>query len=92
MPIQSYKDLTVWQKSMDLLVEIYRLTKLFPRDEQFASTSQVRRAAISIPSNIAEGHGRLTKAEFRHFLCVARGSFAEAETQLQIAIRLGYFN
>ena len=88
---RSYKDLVAWQKSMDLVTSIYRVTSAFPKDEQFGLTSQVRRAAVSIPSNIAEGQGRLSEKEFRFFLGQARGSLMQVETQLQIAENLGYF-
>ena len=77
---------------MDLVIAIYRLTKEFPRDEQWGLTSQIRRAAVSIPSNIAEGYGRAHRPEYLHFLSIARGSLMEAETQLQIAVRLEYAN
>jgi four helix bundle protein len=87
---RSYKDLVAWQKAMDLVTATYRATAGFPRDELFGLTSQLRRAAVSIPSNIAEGQGRLSEKEFRHFLGQARGSLMEAETQLQIAENLGY--
>jgi four helix bundle protein len=72
--VQSFRDLLVWQKSMDLAVNIYKLTQAFPREETYGLTSQLRRSAVSISSNIAEGQGRLTTGEFRHFLGVARGS------------------
>jgi four helix bundle protein len=87
---RSYKDLVAWQKSMDLVTATYRATAGFPRDELFGLTSQLRRAAVSIPSNIAEGQGRLSEKEFRYFLGQARGSLMEVETQLQIAENLGY--
>jgi four helix bundle protein len=87
---RSYKDLVAWQKSMDLVTATYRITGGFPRDELFGLTSQLRRAAVSIPSNIAEGQGRLSEKEFRYFLGQARGSLMEVETQLQIAENLGY--
>jgi four helix bundle protein len=90
MSIQDYRELVVWQKSMDLVVGIYRLTRGFPREEVYGLTSQIRRAAVSIPSNIAEGQARQSKAEFRNFLSIAQGSRAEVETQLAIATRLGY--
>lgn len=90
MTIQTYRDLEVWQKSMDLVVEVYRLATLFPQEEQFGLTSQIRRAAVSIPANIAEGHGRLHRGDYVRYLSIARGSLTEAETHLQIAVRLGY--
>jgi four helix bundle protein len=82
---QSFRDLVMWQRSMQLTVAIYRLTKDFPRDELYGLTSQVRRAAVSVPSNIAEGHGRLNTNEFKQFLGVARGSNSELQTHLEIA-------
>jgi four helix bundle protein len=87
---RSYKDLIAWQKAMQLVTDVCRETAGFPRDELFGITSQLRRAAVSIPSNIAEGQGRLSEKEFRHFLGQARGSLMEVETQLQIAENLGY--
>jgi four helix bundle protein len=87
---RSYKDLIAWQKAMDLVTATYRATAAFPKEEQFGLTSQLRRAAVSIPSNIAEGQGRLSENEFRHFLGQARGSLMEVETQLQISQNLGY--
>jgi four helix bundle protein len=74
-----FRDLLVWQKSMQLAVEIYRLTKDFPGEEIYGLTSQIRRSAISVPSNIAEGHGRLSAGEFRQFLGIARGSTYELQ-------------
>ena len=88
--MNSYRELIGWQKSMDAVVEIYRVTRSFPAAEQFALTNQVRRAAVSVPSNIAEGQGRGTDKEFCHFLRIARGSIQEVETQLILAQRLGY--
>ena len=87
---QSFRDLVVWQKAMTLVTEVYRATASFPKDELFALTSQLRRAAVSVPSNIAEGQGRLSKREFHYFLGLARGSLMEVETQVQIASNLGY--
>jgi len=87
---QTYRDLVVWQKAMQFVTDIYRVTKEFPREEQYGLVSQVRRAAVSIPSNIAEGQARYSKKEFRHFLSHARGSLVEVETQLLIAANLGY--
>ncbi len=76
----TYRDLIAWQKSIDLVVAIYELTKGFPQSEEFGLKSQLRRAAVSIPSNIAEGHGRHTQPEFRRFLMIALGSTREVET------------
>jgi four helix bundle protein len=84
-----YKDLLVWQKAIALVTQVYVETKGFPREETYGLTSQIRRSAISIPSNIAEGQARLTPWEFRHFLGIARGSLAELETQLIVAQKLG---
>ena len=92
MSIKSYRDLIVWQKAMDLVEQVYRVTRQFPREESYGLTSQIRRAAVSIPSNIAEGHARQSKAEYRNFLSIAQGSQAEVETQTLIAQRLGYLN
>jgi four helix bundle protein len=87
---QTYRDLIAWQKSMDLVTAIYQATRAFPREELYGLTSQLRRAAVSIPSNIAEGQARYSHAEFHHFLRNARGSLAEVETQIQIACNLKY--
>ena len=87
---QSYRDLVVWQRSMQLTLAVYRLTKDFPREEQYGLTSQIRRSAVSIPSNIAEGQGRLGNGEFRQFLGIARGSNCEVQTQLEIARSLNF--
>ena len=91
MQINSYHDLIVWQKSIDLVEEVYQLIKHLPKDEIYALSSQMRRSAISIPSNIAEGQQRHTTKEFVNFLSFAKGSNAELQTQLIICIRLGYF-
>jgi four helix bundle protein len=82
---KSFRDLVVWQRSMQLTVAIYRLTKGFPREELYGLTNQIRRAAVSLPSNIAEGHGRLNTREFCQFLGIARASNFELQTQLEIA-------
>ena len=87
-----YKDLVVWQKAMELTDEVYHLTRLLPKEELFSLSDQMRRAAISIPSNIAEGYGRQTEREFKPFLSVARGSVFEAETQINIGIRQNYYS
>jgi len=86
--IQSYKDLIVWQKSISLVVEIYNLTSCFPKEELYGLTSQMRRSAVSIPSNIAEGRGRGTARDFMQFLRIALGSTNELETQIVISKRL----
>ena len=86
--INTYKDLIVWQKSMDLVVEVYKLTEFFPKSEIYGLTSQIRRCAVSIPSNIAEGRRRGSKKDYRHFLIIAYGSGAELETQIEIVKRL----
>jgi four helix bundle protein len=90
MPIKSYKDLTVWQAGVQLVTDVYRLTAGFPKSETFGLSNQIQRSAVSIPSNIAEGHARLSDKEFHHFLTIALGSLAELETQLVIAENLGY--
>ena len=87
--IQSYRDLIVWQRAMELVVDVYGMTRSFPECERYGLSSQLRRSAVSIPSNIAEGQGRLTRGEFRQFLGHARGSLSEVETQVSIATRLG---
>ena len=87
---ESYRDLIAWRKAMDLVTDIYLVTKAFPRDEQYGLTSQLRRAAVSVPSNIAEGQARFSRKEFHHFLSHARGSLVEIETQVTIAQNLGY--
>jgi four helix bundle protein len=88
--IQSHRDLLVWQKSMDLVEAIYRITQKLPSHEQFGLISQLRRAAVSIPSNIAEGYGRQSSGNYRQFLSISRGSLLEVETQIDICLRLGY--
>jgi four helix bundle protein len=90
MAITSHRDLVVWQRAMDLVVEVYRLSACFPGDERFRLTSQITRAAASVPANIAEGHARSTAKEYSHFLSIAKGSLMETETFLMLAIRLGY--
>jgi four helix bundle protein len=87
---QSFRDLLVWQRAMQLTVAIYRLTQEFPREEIYGLTSQIRRAAVSVPSNIAEKQARLNPAEFRQFLGIARGSVSEVQTQLEIARALQF--
>jgi four helix bundle protein len=87
---RSYRDLFAWQKARVLVANVYRVTQSFPRDEIYGLTSQLRRAAVSIVSNIAEGQGRLTPGEFSHFLGLARGSLLELDTQVTIASDLKY--
>ena len=86
--MQSHKELIVWQKSMNLVVAVYDLTNGFPKDELYGLTSQMRRAAVSIPSNIAEGRKRGTSKDYRQFLLIAFGSAAELETQIEVSKRL----
>ena len=86
---QDYRDLLVWKKAIELTVCIYRLTRTFPQDERYGLSSQMRRASVSIASNIAEGRGRLNPTEFRQFLGVAQGSIYELQTQLVVAKSLG---
>ncbi len=90
--MQGHRDLLVWQKSMKFVTQVYQVTRSFPREEIYGLTSQLRRAAVSIPSNLAEGHGRRSKPEFHLFIGHARGSLLEAETQLEIAFNLGYLD
>ena len=87
---QNYRDLIAWQKAMDLVDLVYQATKAFPREESYGLTNQLRRAAVSIPSNIAEGQGRRTDAQFLNFLSIAHGSLRELETQVMIARRQNY--
>ncbi len=89
MGIQSFRDSIAWKKSMELSVGVYNATRSFPKEEMFGLTSQLRRASVSIASNIAEGQGRMTSGEFAHFLGMARGSALEVETQLELAKMLG---
>ena len=88
MRIKSYKELIVWQRSIELVIEIYKLTEKFPFEEKYCLVPQMRRATIAIPSNIAEGHRRRTKRDFRQFLVIANSSAAELETQLEISKQL----
>lgn len=87
--IQSFKQLKIWQKGIEIVLAVYRLTKHFPREEMYGLTAQMRRASLSVPSNIAEGFKRFHRKEYRQFLHVALGSLAELETQLIIANKLG---
>ena len=90
MKSSDFRELKVWQKAMDLTVEVYTIVKLLPQDENYALSSQMRRAAVSIPSNIAEGQGRESMKEFIRFLSVARGSIRELSTQIEICERVLY--
>ena len=90
MHVRHYRELVVWQKAMDLVVHVYDLTRQLPSSERFGLGHQLQRAAVSIPSNIAEGHQRRSRKEYLRFLSIARGSLAEAETQLMLLPRLGY--
>jgi four helix bundle protein len=90
MKIESYQDLIVWQKAMEYVVFCYEISAKFPASENFGLTSQLRRSAVSIPSNIAEGYGRNSRGEYIQFLGVANGSLKESETQIIVASRLKY--
>ena len=90
--IEDYKDLIVWQRSMELAEEVYQLVKKLPKEELFALSDQIRRAVISIPSNIAEGYERNSTKEYIHFLSIAKGSKAELETQLLLCTKIHYLN
>ena len=90
--IKSYKDLLIWQKGIKIVLTVYQLVKSFPVSEQFALSSQLKRASVSIPSNIAEGYGRNSDKSFNHFLNISRGSLYEIETQLLIAKELGFIS
>jgi four helix bundle protein len=90
MGVKSFQDLVVWQKAMDFVVEVYKLTRRFPREATYGLTNQLRRAAVSVPSNIAEGQGRGVGQAFCHHVRIAQGSLQEVETQLLIAGRLKY--
>ena len=92
MTIKSYRDLEVWQKAMDLVVVCYEITKEFPKNEIYGLTSQLQRAAVSIPTNIAEGQARQYTKEFIQYLSISYGSIAEVETLMQIAEKLNYLN
>ncbi|MFL5489682.1 MAG: four helix bundle protein [Gemmatimonadaceae bacterium] len=90
MGLQTYRELRVWNTAVELTLEVYRITETFPRSEQFGLTAQLRRAAVSVASNIAEGHARSTRGEYRNFLSTARGSAIEVEVQLFLAEQLRY--
>ena len=88
--IRDYRDLTVWKEAMDIAEQIYSLTRSFPREEAFGLTAQMRRAAVSIPSNIAEGFGRAQRKSFVQYLRISQGSLKELETQAMLSVRVGY--
>jgi len=90
MTVQSYRDLEVWRQAMELVTLVYRYSATFPTEEKFGLTNQIRRASVSVPSNIAEGQGRRTTKEFLNFLSMARGSLLEVQTQTEIARRLSF--
>lgn len=90
--ISSYKELIVWQKSVELVSKVYEITRLFPEEEKYGLTSQIRRSAVSIPSNIAEGYGRGSSKTYLQFLSIARGSLFELETQFRIARKLNFIS
>lgn len=90
--MKGHRDLLIWQKAMQFVTDIYHETDGFPKEEMYGLTNQLRRAAVSVPSNIAEAHGRSSKKEFHHFVSQARGSLLEVETQLEIARNLGYLS
>jgi four helix bundle protein len=92
MMVHDYRDLIVWQKAIDLVEAIYQATAKFPREELYGLTIQIRRASVSIPSNVAEGHGRTSTRDFLHFLSISHGSLKEVETQIIIAERLKYID
>ncbi|WP_454615200.1 four helix bundle protein [Capnocytophaga gingivalis] len=88
--IKDFKDLVVWQRAMDLVAEVYQVVKKLPKEELYALSDQIRRAVISIPSNIAEGYGRNSSKEFSHFISIAKGSKSELETQLLLCVKIDY--
>jgi four helix bundle protein len=90
LPIDSFRKLVIWQRAIQMCVAAYRITEGFPRSEQYGLTNQLRRAAVSVPSNIAEGYGRLSRLQYKHFLGIAQGSNLELQTQLVIAAELGF--
>jgi four helix bundle protein len=90
--MRDLKDLIAWQIAMDFAESVYRVTRTFPREERFGLTMQLRRAAVSVASNVAEGHGRVNKRDYARFLLIARGSVKEAETQLLLAQRLAFLS
>ncbi len=91
-PIKTYRDLVVWQKAMSLVTEVYEVSRRFPKEELYGITSQLRRAAVSIPSNIAEGHARRSRSEYARLVQIAIGSLNELQTQLEITVNLKYLS
>jgi four helix bundle protein len=89
-PKKSWRELIVWQRAMETCIALYRLTRTFPREELYGLTNQIRRAGVSVPSNIAEGYGPLTREQYRHFLGIAQASNFELQTQLILARELGF--
>jgi four helix bundle protein len=92
MRAQSYRDLLVWQRGIDLVAETYRLARTLPNDERFGLRSQMCRAAVSVPANIAEGNGRFHRGDYLHHISIARGSLTELDTHIQVGRRLNYFD
>ena len=92
MGVRNYRELIAWQKAMDFVEMTYNITQKFPAEERYSLTSQLRRSATSVPSNIAEGQGRFSNPDFKRFLSIAHGSLSEAETQILLAIRLRYLS
>ena len=92
MPSKDYRDLLAWQKALEFAEGVYEATRGFPSDERFGLTAQLRRSAVSVASNIAEGQGRFTEGDFHRFLSIAHGSLREAETQLTLAVRLRFLD
>ena len=92
MSLRNHKDLTVWKRSFELVILLYKVTDNFPKSEKYSLTSQIRRSAVSVPSNIAEGAARSSKKEFNQFLYIALGSLSELETQILIAAEVNYLN
>jgi four helix bundle protein len=90
MEINSHRDLIMWQKSMDMVQVVYQLSSVFPKQELYGLTSQLRRAVVSVPANIAEGHGRGTRKDYASFIAIAKGSVLESSTLLELAVRLSF--
>jgi four helix bundle protein len=90
MPLSTYRDLQVWQKAVDLVEAVYKLARAFPAEEKFGLTSQIQRAAVSVPANVAEGYGRTHRGDYLHHLSMAKGSLFEIETHMVLAVRLRF--